>query len=335
VPAPLLPERALIERLRSRAGARPDWVRLGIGDDAALVLPDRGADNVLTTDSLIEGVHFRREWTPAGALGHKAISTCLSDLAAMGARPRAALLTLAMPPDWTLDDFDALVDGFVSCGRAAGAPLVGGNLTRSPGPLVIDTTALGSVRFRRALRRDGGRPGCGLYVTGRLGGAAAGLAVLRGLPDASARAGLEPDLADAVARYERPDARWRCGLAIARGRAAAACIDLSDGLADGARQIARASGTGVIVDAAAIPLHPGAGRVTGSSAAALHLALSGGEDYELLYAVAPRMTNRFLACARRCGGLAMTRVGELTTESGAWLRHLDGSRAPLPEGFEH
>jgi thiamine-monophosphate kinase len=329
-------EHALIERLRARVGAPRDWVRIGIGDDAAVVEPERGTADAITTDSLVEGVHFRREWTPPGALGHKALAVCLSDLAAMGARPRAALLTLAIPPGWSLDEFDALVDAFIACGTAAGAPLVGGNLTRSPGPLMIDATALGSVRHRRILTRTSGRPGDALYVTGRLGGAAAGLAYLATLADPRDRGTLGEDETDAVTRYERPDARVRCGLAVARARAASACIDLSDGLADGARQLATASATGVVVDAGALPLHPGAERwAERSGADARHLALAGGEDYELLFAVPSRRVSRFRASAQRCRGLEVTRIGELTDEPGAWLRLPDGRREPLPEGFQH
>src|ERR1041384_3132316 len=136
--SPMLPtvqstgEHALIERLRCRAGAPPVWLTVGIGDDAAVMQPTRGAFDVVTADSLVEGVHFRREWTSAGAIGHKALAVNLSDLAAMGATPRVALLSLAMPVELLLSDFDALIDGFVSLGEREKVALVGGNLTRSP-----------------------------------------------------------------------------------------------------------------------------------------------------------------------------------------------------------
>src|SRR5262245_28955845 len=112
-------ERALIERIRARAGAAPSWVALGIGDDAAALEPPRGAYDVITTDSLIEGVHFRRDWSSCYAIGHKALAVNLSDLAAMGATPRALLLSMALPPSLALEDFDGLVDGFLSCANAA------------------------------------------------------------------------------------------------------------------------------------------------------------------------------------------------------------------------
>jgi thiamine-monophosphate kinase len=308
-------------------------VLVGVGDDAAVLEPERGCVDVVTTDSLVEDVHFRRAWTPLDAIGHKALATCLSDLAAMGARPRAALLSLALPSGWTAAELDALLDGFLACGAAARTPLVGGNIAQSPGPLVVDTTAIGSVRRRQVLTRAGAGAGCALYVTGRLGGAAAGLSVLRARLDRSA---LAADEADAVARYERPEARLRCGVAVGRARAAMACIDLSDGLADGVRQIALASGLGAVVEATALPLHPAvsdAARRAGRDP--LDLALSGGEDYELLFAVAPRQQSRFRNAMKRCRGLHATRIGELLADPALRLRLPDGREVALPEGYEH
>jgi thiamine-monophosphate kinase len=327
-----LGEHALIERVRARAGSPPAWVTLGIGDDAAVLEPERGTLDVITTDTLIDGVHFRRAWTTTRAVGHKALATSLSDLAAMGATPRAALLSLALPADLTVEDFDALIDGFVGLGTRLGVPLVGGNLTRSPGPLVADTTAIGAVRRRRLLTRAGGRPGDELYVTGKMGAAAAGLAMLTAGADRSA---LAPEEAECVTRYEQPDARLRCGMIVARNRAARACVDLSDGLADGARQIARSSRTGVVIDAEAVPLHPAARAwFERTSRDPLARALSGGEDYELLFAVAPRSRRTFLGAVRRCPDVEVTLVGRLTAEPGAWLLGPAGS-SPLGAGFVH
>src|SRR5215471_12037151 len=199
----LIGEHALIDRLRARAGDPPAWVTLGIGDDAAVVEPQRGELITITTDSLVDDVHFKRAWTTAASVGHKALAVSLSDLAAMGATPRASLLSLALPADLPLADFDAIVDAFVALANRSGAPLVGGNLTRTTGPLVADSTAFGSVRPRRLMRRSGGRPGDELYLTGAIGAAAAGLAMLQAGVD---RTTLSADESDAVQRYERPDA---------------------------------------------------------------------------------------------------------------------------------
>ena len=327
-----LGERALVERLRGRVGAPPAFVQVGIGDDAAVLEPERGALDVVTTDSLIEDVHFRRRWTDPRAIGEKAVAVNFSDLAAMGASPRAVLLSLALPSLLPVSDFDGLIDGVVSACDAERAALVGGNLSRSPGPLVVDVTAIGSARRRRVLRRSGGRPEDALYVTGSIGAAAAGLAMLEGGVD---RAALDDEARECVDRYERPSARVRCGRLVATSRAASAAIDLSDGLSEAVTQLAEASGTGVELDADAIPVHPGAAAwCRASNRDPIAWPLAGGEDYELLFAVPAKRRRAFLAAVARAGGLACTRVGRLIAGPGGWLVR-EGGREPLPAGFAH
>jgi thiamine-monophosphate kinase len=326
-----LGEQALIDRLRRRVGDLPPYVELGIGDDAAVLAPERGAVSVVTTDALVEGVHFRRDWTALRAVGHKAMAVNLSDLGAMGAAPRATLLSLILPPDLPLEDFDGLVEGAVGLARSAGAPLVGGNLARSPGPLVVDVTAIGAVRRRRVLRRSTARAGQELYVSGTIGAAAAGLAMLAaGRP----RATLDTAASAAVSRYEQPEPRWRLGWIVARNGLASAAIDLSDGLAAAARTMAEASGIGVVIDADALPVDGGA-RAWAAEAGLdpATFALAGGEDYELAFAVGPRVRSRFLSAARRIRGLPVTCVGRFVPEPGAWLS--DRGLSPLPAGFSH
>ncbi len=277
-------------------------------------------------------MHFRREWTTAGAIGHKALAVNLSDLAAMGATPRAALLSLAMPAEFLLEDFDALVDGFVSLAEREKVALVGGNLTRSPGPVVVDVTLIGAARPRRVLTRSGGRPGHELYLTGSVGAAAAGLAQLQ----AGRPAGSEAEtLASCVLKYERPEARIRCGVQVARNRAASACVDLSDGLADAAAQLASASRTGVILDAETLPVHPGAlAWAEAHGIDPIAFSVAGGEDYELLFAVGPRQRRAFLAVVARCHGLTVSRIGRLTADPEQWLARA-GEPEPLGKGFTH
>ena len=327
-----LGEHALIARLRQRVGPTPSHVQIGIGDDAAVMAPERGAVDVLTTDCLVEGVHFRRDWTALSAVGHKALAVSLSDLAAMGATPRASLLSLVLPDSLPVDDFDALVDGYVALATASGAALIGGNMTRSPGPVVVDVTAVGSVRRRRVMRRDTALAGDELYVTGQVGAAAAGLAMLTA---AVPRHAMNHAALACVARYERPDARVRCGTSVGRTGAASAAMDLSDGLAAAARGIAEASGLGVTIDAAAVPLHEGA-RSWAEQAGIdpVTFALAGGEDYEIAFAVRPRQRRKFLAACRRSAGLAVTRIGRFTAEPGAWLDR-SGRTEPVPTGFNH
>jgi thiamine-monophosphate kinase len=326
-----LGEQALIERIVRRLDV-PAWVDIGPGDDAAVVKPARGRREVFTTDTLVDGVHFDRRFVPPDAIGHRALAVNLSDLAAMGAEPRAALLALALPGDLSTGDLDDFLEGFLRQATVNRAAILGGNITRTPGPLVIGVTAIGSVKPRRALARSGARPGDEVYVTGTVGDAATGLAMLR---DAAARGTLGPDESACVARYLRPDARVQAGAQLAHHQAASSCVDLSDGLADGVRQLARASGVGFEIDASALPLsaearawHAGVGTDP------LEAALSGGDDYELLFTVRPRHRGRLRGARRRIGDLPITRIGVVTRALELVVR--DGAdRRALPHGFEH
>jgi thiamine-monophosphate kinase len=327
-----LGERGLIARIRARVGAPPRHVEIGIGDDAAAIAGEPGSVAVVTTDALVENVHFRRAWTSARAIGHKALAVNLSDLAAMGAAPRASFLSLALPDDYPLDDFDAFLDGFAALAEASGAALAGGNLARSPDLVVASVTAIGAVRRRRVLRRNTARAGHELYVTGTIGAAAAGLARLA---SGAARDTMEPAEHAAVARFETPEARWRLGWMLGRSGAVSAAMDLSDGLAAAARDLAEASGVGVVIDAAALPVDEAARNWAGSTGIdAADFALGGGEDYELAVAVPPRLRSRFLATARRARGVPVTLVGKFVQEPGAWLLRAN-AREPLTNGFQH
>ncbi len=311
-----LGEHALIGRIRARIPRAPSFVVVGIGDDAAVLEPERNALEVITTDSQVEGVHFDQNFVGAADIGHKALAVNLSDLAAMGAAPRVALLSLVLPPAWPVAHVDALLDGLTALAGRARISIVGGNIARSPGPLIVDVTVIGSVHRRGFLTRAGARAGDELYVTGTLGGAAAGLRTLRENPSA-AGAGVD--------RYRRPEPRTRFGLMLGRNRAARACIDLSDGLADGVRQIGEASTLGAVIEADALPIEDGA---------TLRDALGGGEDYELLFAVSPRMRSRLRSVRRLVKDLAVTRIGHLTADR-AMLLSRNGSTEELPAGFAH
>jgi len=307
--------------------ASPDWVLTGIGDDAAVLAPARGMVEVVTADALVEGVHFRREWSSPADIGHKALAVNLSDLAAMGATPRAALLSLTLPPSFPLDDFDGLLDGFLALAALTRTPLVGGNLTRSTGGLHIDVTLTGAVRPRRVLRRSGARPGDRLFITGRLGAAAAGLAALVGSSEQpgfspAVTVGLKPDgsedaVQECITAQRRPSPRLRTGIVVANNRSASACMDLSDGLADAVQQVCEASGCGADVDTTKVPVHP---------AATLQQALTGGEDYELLFAVPRRRTRLFLAAIKQAGEVDVTEIGAFTKGN---------TITPMGEGFRH
>ena len=324
-------ERELIARISSQLPPPPAWMPVGIGDDAAVIEPEKNRLEVLSVDALVEGVHFDRAFTPAQAIGHRALAVNLSDLAAMGAAPRACLVSLARPPPLTIADFDAMIEGLAALARQHRVFVAGGNLTRSPGPMMIDITITGTAKRRQLLTRSGARPGDELYVTGSVGAAAAGLAMLKDR-SATPDEGANP----CVARYLYPQPRIRMGLLVARNRAATAGVDLSDGLADAVQQIAHVSGVGAVIDADTVPIEPVAREwFSRHGADPVRSAITGGDDYELLLAVRPRLARR-LTAARRHGDVPLTRIG-VCTENSAMLLNCGGGSGPvpLPAGFHH
>jgi thiamine-monophosphate kinase len=280
----------MVERVRRWAGAgRPGGeLALGIGDDCAIYRPRGAREELLfTTDLLVEDVHFRRATHPAAAVGHKALARGLSDIAAMGGRPRFCLLSLALP-DWADEGWvRGFYGGLLHLARAAGAPLAGGDLGRSA-RLVCDIVVCGSAPAGTALRRDGARAGDEIYVSGRLGASALGLATGHGA---------------AWRRHLRPQPRLELGRFLRARLGATAAMDLSDGLSLDLGRLCRASGL-----AAAISAPP---RFRGAS---LEQALHGGEDYELLFTVpaATRVPARFDAGPlTRIGVMQRGRAGEV------------------------
>ena len=330
-------EHALISRITARLAA-PSWVLVGPGDDAAVIRPERGALDVLTTDAQVEGVHFDRRFVPPDAIGHRALAVNLSDLAAMGAEPRAALTSFVLPDQLEVAVVDGIVDGLLALAARHRVAIVGGNITRSPGPLMIDVTAIGSVRPRRVLTRAGARPGDEVYVTGAIGGAVVGLRSLQGRAEGRPlRSDVEADLQLGLneQKYLRPEPRVRAGLLLGRNRSATSCIDLSDGLADGLQQIAAASGVGMTVDEAEIPLADGVAefhRARGDDPVCA--ALAGGDDYELLFTIRASWRGRLRAVRRQAGDLPITRIGVVTRDRQLILSTASGER-DLPAGFQH
>jgi thiamine-monophosphate kinase len=326
-----LGEHALLARIRDRVPGPSVGVLVGIGDDAAVVAPARNEQTVLTTDALVEGVHFDRGWSTPIDVGHKALAVNLSDLAAMGATPRTALLSLVLPETWSVDDVDALLDGFLALASHERVSLIGGNVTRTSGPAVIDVTAVGSVRPRRALLRSGGRPGDEIYVSGEIGAAAAGLEMLR----QGVAASMAGDRAACIEKHRRPQPRVRLGRAMAQARAARAAMDLSDGLADAARQIATASGCGITLDASALPIAQGAQRWWEAAGRdVVQSAITGGDDYELLFALPKAWSGRLRGVRRHVAEPRLTRIATLTKDP-ALVIERGGRREELIGGYEH
>jgi thiamine-monophosphate kinase len=330
-----LSEAELIARIRERLAPPPDWLLVGIGDDAAVVEAERNRAEVFTADTVVEGVHFDRAFVPPDAIGHRALAVNLSDLAAMGAAPRLALLSMALPRALPLADFDGIASGFAALAARHRLHLVGGNLTRSPGPLMIDVTLVGTVKRHQALTRGGARPGHDLYVTGAIGAAAAGLRALQSDATIAVREPSDSAMGRCIERYLRPEARVRMGLLVSRTRSAAACMDLSDGLADAVHQIARASGVGVTIDAAALPIDPAARALFAAHGLDPVIeALTAGDDYELLIAASPRAHRRLMGAARHDVGVPLTRIGRCTADLTVVLACANGAQ-PVPQGYTH
>lgn len=288
---------------------RPE-VEVGVGDDAAVVRAAGDRRLVVSADMLVEGVHFRRDWTTAPALAVKAVAVNMSDIAAMGATPFGLLTSVALPADLPAAWVESFYRGVVRTARRYGADLLGGDTVGSPGPVVIDVTVLGWVE--RPVLRRGARPGDRLVVTGSLGGAAAGLwALQHGVPNA------DPAVRLAVRRHLRPRAQVEAGRILAP--VAHALTDISDGLAWEVKELLESVGMGARLVGARIPVDS-ATRLVARRAGVdpLEWALYGGEDYELLAALPPDATDgavRALAAV----GVALTEIGVVTADAGLRL----------------
>ncbi|HEX9208693.1 MAG TPA: thiamine-phosphate kinase [Steroidobacteraceae bacterium] len=310
----------VIARYFSRAAGRRD-VLLGVGDDAALLLPPPGQALVAATDTLVEGRHFL-PGTPAAAIGHQCLAVNLSDLAAMGAEPAWALLSLSMPePDerW-LEEF---ARGLYALAEAHGIALVGGDTVS--GPRVVTVEVLGFVPPASALRRDGARPGDLLYVSGTPGEAAAGLELLR-----AGTFGFDsPDRR--VRRFLQAEPRLALGRAL-RGHATAA-MDVSDGLLGDLRKLAAASHVGVRLDLGRLPIAPALGAHY-EPAQCERYVLHGGDDYELLFTVPPSQAAA-LAAIEQATGVALHAIGAIVPGAGVTCVRDGKVETVTGQGYDH
>ena len=315
----------LIERFFSRP-PRSKSVALGVGDDAALLVPTSGCELVVSVDMLVEGRHFFAGADPE-RLGHKTLAVNLSDMAAMGATPRWALLAGALPEsdaEW----LGAFARGFYALAEAHDVELVGGDTTRGPRNLCV--TILGEVPAGAALRRDGAHPGDDLYVSGMLGDAALAVAVQGGRTTLPADA-----LAAARLRLEMPQARIALGIALRQ--VASAAIDISDGLTGDLAHILERSKVGAVVELAAVPRSKALAGKFGSAehALALDCLLAGGDDYELLFAAPPSSARRIAEISTQLS-LPLTRIGSMTKQAGLVVMDERGvPLAALPHAFDH
>jgi len=309
-----------LRRFTRRPGGR---VRVGIGDDAALVAGPAGQELILTADMTLEGTHFRHELHPARAVGHRALARSLSDIAAMGGTPRYALVSLALargtPRAWV----KGFYAGFGALARRFEVTLVGGDTAVVAGRTMIDTMVAGEVPRRQALLRSGARPGDQIFVSGRLGLSALGLRML-----ASRSRGRPSVKAEAIRQHLYPEPQCALGRYLAARHSASALIDLSDGLSTDLNHLCQASGVGACLWSESIPRPSLANKEL-----SLRLALHGGEDYQLLFTVSPSELPRIPG---RFGHLPLWRIGEIQERRGVYLTRRDGRPKLLePGGWDY
>jgi thiamine-monophosphate kinase len=323
------------EVIRARAGGNRA-LRVGIGDDAAVLAVRRGEELVVTTDFSLEDVHFRRGWHAPEAVGHKCLARGLSDIAAMGARPVAAFVSLAVPREFTRGRrswVDRFYDGLLALAEQWSVPLAGGDLAQSPGGsharAAADIVVVGAVERGRALLRSGAKAGDALFVTGTLGGAAA---ELRAVTKSTQQTLTQPlarfrGVTEATAEHPHffPEPRIAIGRALVRRRLATVAIDISDGLSVDLEHLCEESGLRAEVDAALLPLGRGA---------TLKDALHGGDDYELLFTA-----DTDTRVPRRIAGVPVRRIGGMLRSRSGQPRMVlldDGRARPLrAEGWQH
>lgn len=297
---------------------------LGLRDDAAVISPAPGHELVAKTDALIAGVHFLPT-DPPGLVARKALRVNLSDLAGKGAVPRAYLLDLILPHDTTRDWLAAFVAGLAADQSTFGVHLIGGDTNATPGPLTLAVMALGEVKAGSMLRRGGARPGDDVFVTGTVGDAALGLKVLHG-----ALAGLADEVARfLVDRYRLPQPRVSLGPRL--GGLASASLDVSDGLVADLQHLCDVSGVDAVIETGKLPLSPAARDVVSSEPSLLATALTGGDDYEILFTAPPDAAETLATLAGETGVpiTAIGRVGKAAGSERAAITLIDAKGRPL------
>jgi len=303
-------------------------ITLSIGDDAAAWQPSRSHRSIITTDALVDGVHFLARDMSARSVGHRAMAANLSDVAAMGARPLLVTVALGVAPPadeaWILECYR----GMATLAGKHGARIVGGDIVRAP-VVTLALTVVGEVSRTRLKRRDGGRPGDVLAVTGPLGASRAGLELMR------RRLDVDPNVrAAALSAFTTPEPRVREGRWLAASSNVHAMMDSSDGLSTDVDRLARASGCGATLDS--IPVHAAAAAVAFAAGGDGNAyALDGGEDFELIVAIAPRAFKHLCQRFAAHFGKPLLRVGQLDAESGLHLAEPSGRRELAAAGWDH
>jgi thiamine-monophosphate kinase len=331
-------QRAVKQFLLARPHPHHASLLQGIGDDGAVIKQQAGRETVITTDLLVEDIDFRRDSTPAAFLGHKALAVSLSDLAAMGARPRWSLLALGIPQDlWETEFVDQFYQGFFALAERYDVRLIGGDVSRTPEKVVIDSIALGECVAERSVYRSGAKPGDLIYVTGSLGAAAAGLRLIERGARIGQEHGEEPEwklVQELLMRQLCPEPRVGWGLVLGEERLASGMIDISDGLSSDLNHLCTESNVGALIQANQLPVDAPVADLCGRRALdPLLLALHGGEDFELLFTVHP---NNVPQLPTKVDGVSLTCIGEIT-DAAAGVRISEGSRVweLTAQGWQH
>ncbi len=323
-------EFGLIDRIRASHPVEDEDIVVGIGDDCAIIR--RGPIlEVLTTDCLVEHTHFKPGWMSMSDVGWKALAVNVSDVAATGALPRHALVTLFLPDDFVTKQVDEIYEGLDECCKLSGVSIVGGDIVRISGPFAISITLSGICERDEIVLRSGARQGDIVVVTGSLGEARTAIAHLE--------AGKDEEQTEAVARcierFRRPKIRLAEAREIIASLNPSSMIDISDGLLSDLWHILDASGVGAVLDAEAIPIGDGVTDYFGDRDEALSCALSGGEDYELLFTI-PASGESKLAEVESKTGTRVTRIGIITAKGeGVRLSSKGTEKTLKPQGFDH
>ena len=298
-------------------------MELGIGDDCAILGLPPGHETLVTTDFSLEGVHFRRDWQSPECIGHRCLARGLSDIAAMGGAPVAAFLSLALPNQLPQRWVDRFLAGLLRLARSYGVELAGGDTAQSTGGVLADIVVVGTVKRGRALLRSGAKAGDLIYVTGALGESAAALHLLRS--------------GKIKKRDVFPQPRIAVGEWLVEKRIATSAIDISDGLSTDLSHICEESGVGAVVDAAVIPIHAEARKLSHirrpkptADGLSLELALHGGDDYELLF-TAPKSKR----VPEHIAGVRLTMIGRVLREKKMYLARNGNKESLAPHGWEH
>ena len=347
---PQMNEFDFIRQLRERTSAGRASTRLvaGIGDDAAVLRQSADRDLVISTDLLVEGIDFHRDAIPPRLLGHKALAVSLADIAAMGARPLWSLVSVGLPQSaWESNSKDEFFSGYLALADRFGVRLAGGDISEAP-QIVIDSIVVGEVKAGHAVLRSTAKPGDHIFVTGHLGGAAAGLKLIElgARIDAGGRQ-QEPDgtpshkapsdddaIQSLVVRQLAPQPRVGWGIVLGEEHLATSMIDISDGLSSDLHHLCDESRVGAVIEAASIPLDGNVVQLCGRRALdPLALALHGGEDFELLFTVSPENVPRL---PKRVDGVRVSRIGEIIELSGkVVIREKNHDWDLTAQGFQH